>query len=478
MMSRNICGAVLLGAILSQAGWAQEPQPPDQNGQNDTASPDQRVAPAPALAGGLLSEGGGSSRDGATHGPVVPAIVGGYGSSLAFTTEMQRSNYIRGGASVQNAFTNNSFLTPTGAGTNDTLSVFPHIALDQSRPRVHWLLSYAGGYSYNSNLRPQNFTSQDLDFDLQYRLSPHTTARVSELVSYTSGVFVAPSNFSGTIPGVPEGSNPFIATPLSTQFGNLSRGEIGYQLSAGSAVGASGGYNVHRFSNLPPDSVLLNTQSENAAGFYMHRILPGNWLGVSYTFQQLTFSPTPGETFIHSAFVFDTIALRENMSLTFFAGPQYSDDTAPVSFGSQVLTVQKAWSGAGGASYSWQGSNTSVTVDVARRLSDGAGLLGTAEVNSATGAFRRRITRNWSAEAGASFAINDALNPALTDKSSIRSAAGEFDVARQFSEKLFLRFGYVRQFQSTTAADATRTDANRNQFLLTLTYQFTRPWGR
>jgi len=62
MKSDNIFSVVLLGVILGQGAWAQESAPQHQN---DTAPPDagQRVAPAPALTGGLLPEVGGSGSD-------------------------------------------------------------------------------------------------------------------------------------------------------------------------------------------------------------------------------------------------------------------------------------------------------------------------------------------------------------------------------------------------------------------------------
>jgi hypothetical protein len=485
---RNIFGVLMVSAVLCQAGRAQEPgsqapqNPPADTGQapvDSQADTSQRAVPAPALTGGLLS-GGEAGSPGAwiAQGPVVPAIVAGYGNSLAFSTEMSRSNYIRGGGAAQFAYTDNASLSPVGVGSNVTLSLFPQIALDQSRSRIHWLLNYAGGYTYNNNLKPQNSTSQDLGLDVQYRVSPHVNVRVSEVVGYVSGIFGPTVNYYGTAPGIPQGNNPYVVTPLSTHFDNVSRGEIGYQFSGSSAVGASGGYTTSRFSNLAPGTVLLNTEMEDAAGFYMHRIHPGNWLGVSYLFQHLTYPPSASETFIHSPLVFDTITLREHMSLSFFAGPQYYEDTAPVSLGSSTLVSENKWTGAGGASFGWQGSQTSAYISVVRRLIDGGGLLGTSEVTSADGGLRRQFTQVWSGELGGSYALSDALNPGVTNTSRIRSAVIALNVQRQFSERLFLRFGYAHQFQNTTSTVLPTGDANRNQFVVTLAYIFARPWGR
>jgi hypothetical protein len=391
---------------------------------------------------------------------------------------MDRSNYIRGGGAVQAAWEDNASLSSVGTGSNFTFSVFPQIALDQSKSRIRWALNYAGGYTYNSNLKPQNFTSQDLGLDVQYRFSPHVNARVTEAVDYTSGLFGPTVTYFGTAPGIPQGNNPFIATPLSTHFNNISRGEIGYQFSPGSAVGASGGYTTSRYSNLYPGTMLLNTEMQDAAGFFMHRIYPGNWLGAAYVFQHLTFPPSLSETFIHSALAFDTITLRENMSLSFFAGPQYYDDTAPTTFGSATVIMQKKWTAAGGASFAWQGPQTSAFITGTRRLVDGGGLLGTAEVTSGVVGFRRQFTRVWSGELGGSYAVNDAISSTVTNTSSIHSASVAVSAQRQFSEKLFLRLGYAHQFQDTTSMVLPTGTANRNQLMVTLSYQFAKPWGR
>jgi hypothetical protein len=509
MKSRNIFGAVLLGAILSQGGWAQESQPQDQqesqpqnqNDQNDTAPLDtsQHVAPAPALAGGLLPQWGGSS-DWTTRGPAVPAIVGGYGSSLAFSTEMERSNFIRGGVAVQTGYDDNPYLSTSSNANNFVVSVLPQIVLDQTRARVHWLLDYSGGYTFNQQLQVHNTTSQNLGFDLQYRMSPHVNVRVTENLHYTSGLFSPADNYDGTAPGVPQGNNPFIVTPLATEFANLSRGEIDYQFSGSAVMGASGGYSTYRYSNTPPGFNLLNTTSQDAAGFYLHRLTLNNWLGTSYTFQHLMFSPTPGETFIHSLLIFDTITLRQHMALSFFAGPQYFQDTAPVSvhqsrtlsflLGPQysedaavlsspsVLAEQTGWTTAAGVSYGWQGPHTSAAVSVVRRLSDGGGLLGAAQVTSAMGGFRRQLTRNWWGELGANYALSEALSSTLTNTSSIRSASGGFGVERRFGERVSVRFAYLHQFQNIAAVTSTNNGANRDELIVTLSYLFTRPWGR
>jgi hypothetical protein len=499
MKSRNLFGVVLLGVVLGQAGWAQESQP--QN-QNDTAPPDagQRAAPAPALTGGWLSEGGGGGSDWTTRPPAVPAIVGGYGSSLAFSTEMERSNFIRGGVAVQTGYDNNPYLSSGGNGNNFAVSVLPQIALDQTRARIHWLLQYSGGYTFNDQLQVHDTTSQNLGFDLQYRMSPHVNVRLTENLHYSSGLFAPGNNYDGTAPGVPQGSNPFIVTPLATEFGNLAQGEIDYQFSGSAVMGASGGYTTNRYSNAPPGFDLLNTTSEDAAGFYMHRLKQNNWLGTSYTFQHLTFPPTESETFIHSLLIFDTITLRQHMTLSFFAGPQYSQDTSPVSShqsrtlsflagppysadaavvsSSSTLVEQAGWSTAAGVSYSWQGPHTSAAVSVVRRLSDGGGLLGAAEVNSATGALRRQLTRNWWGEINASYAMNQALSPTLTDTSSIQYASGGFSAERRLGERVTVRLIYQHQFQNIARIESNNNGANRDQFIVTLAYLFTRPWGR
>lgn len=487
MYRHFVLGTVLLFAGLSMFAQTQTPtQAPTQTQTQDQQPPsdssqsgDRSGAPAAAVGGALLVPGTDES-EGESYWmkrPVVPAIVGGYGSSLAFGSEMERSNYIRGGVTLQTTYDDNPFLTNPSV-TNYTYSIFPQISLDQSRSRVRWLLNYAGGYTYNQKLSNQNQTSQNFNFDVEYRVSPHVNVRATETISLTTGLFGPVNNFNGTVPGVPLGTNPYVLTPLAKEFSTTTRGDISYQFSATDVVGASGGLNTLKYRDAAPGTLLLDTQGEDAAGYYMHRITESNWLGGSYVFQHLGYSPGLNNTVVHSMLGFDTWQVKPTMTISLFAGPQYADDRLQVTPPSSPAISSTQWSFSGGASYSWQGQHTSVSLSYARRIADGGGVLGSVQLNSVSGSLRQRLSPRWSMLLNVDYGGNDALSPAVAQTQSFTYVSGGASVTRQFGQSCFLQVGYTRQNQNTKGLSSLSTDAHRNYVIASFSYQFARPWGR
>jgi hypothetical protein len=52
---------------------------------------------------------------------------------------------------------------------------------------MRWTLGYAGGLTVNQKITSQNEGSHNLNFDSQYRLSPHVNLRVARSFSMTTG---------------------------------------------------------------------------------------------------------------------------------------------------------------------------------------------------------------------------------------------------------------------------------------------------
>jgi hypothetical protein len=457
-------------------------QTQNQQTQPDAGLPSgEGAAPAAALSGAYLMPGaeGGESESYWTlrSRPALPGIVGGYGSSLAFLSEMERSNYIRGGLTLQTTYDSNALLS-NPAESSYTYSIFPQIALDQSRSRVRWLLNYAGGFTYNQKLSTQNQTSQNFNFDLEYRLAPHVNLRVTQVVNLTTGLFGPVNTFNGTAPGVPVGTNPFVLTPLSKTLRTVTQTDMSYQFSATDAVGTSGGFNILRYRDTPPGIALVDTTSEDAAAYYMHRVTSSDWVGGSYVFQHLGYSPVINDTVVHSAIAFDTWQLKPSMTISLFIGPQYSDNRFPSNSTSSQALYSTKWSASAGASYGWQARHTSISLAYARRIADGGGALGSVMLDSVEGSLRQQVTPRWVFALYGNYGANNALIPAGGLSQSTNSAAGGVSVTRQFGPNCFLEVGYSRQNQSTTGVSSLTSDASKNLVIASFSYQFARPWGR
>src|SRR5215471_18232304 len=112
-----------LGLSTMARGQDQATQEPT----NDSSA--TRSTPAPALSGIVGIDAESSSQD-IQELPQVPTFLGGQGSTLALTTEMERSNYLRGGINISEAYNDNAFLGNGPQVGNTTFSVFPNIEFD------------------------------------------------------------------------------------------------------------------------------------------------------------------------------------------------------------------------------------------------------------------------------------------------------------------------------------------------------------
>jgi hypothetical protein len=442
---------------------------------------DKRSAPAaPALTGIVNPDTQGTDEEESSALPRIPALLGGPGASLAFSSEGERSNYLRGGVNVGAAYDDNALLTPNNRLGNTTYSVFPNVALDLRRPRVRWTLGYAGGLTVNQRLSERNQGAHDLTFDLGYRLSPHVNLRLAEDFGLSSGIFDARSNALQAGPGVPNGS---LITPLSRKRTSYTVGEINYHFALNDVVGASGSFYDLHYRDVPPAGItslaLTDTRTAAASAFWFHRLLKRDWLGASYRFQHFTFDPS-GETRVHSFAAANTLTVGKNLNISGFIGPEYSDNHGLVAGGTGQQTQFTKWLLAGGIEAGWQGRHTSVATGYSRRLNDGGGILGAVRAQDVHVSFRREFLPGWAGGLGVSYGDSKSLTVLnAASASSIRAATGSASVERSLGRKFAIRADYAHAFQRQSATTLVpEFNVDRNRLSLTLGYQWTKALGR
>ena len=462
-----ILGLVLAGLLMVAEAQNPPAQTPDAS----------RSTPAPALSGVMGIDPQVPEEDTSSSLPQIPALLGGKGTSLAFQSELGRSNYLRGGLSVGASYDDNPLLVTTGAESNTGYSVFPSMAMEQSWPRIRWMLAYAGGLTVNQNLTNRNQGSHDLNFDSQFRLSPHVNLRVAEDFAVTTGFFDGGNGvaISGT-----GGPNASLITPLATQRTNSTTVETNYHFALNDVIGASGSFYDLHFTNVPTSSAIANTQTESGSAFWLHRIFRHNWAGASYRFDRLTFDPSGGETRVHSFVLVDTLGLTNGFTFSGFVGPQYSDNRGLVPEVGDTISQFQEWSVAGGVEAGWQSARTSVSTGFSRRITDGGGLLGAVRSQAAHGDLRRELFPGWAVRVGGSYGNNKALTAAFGGSgSTINVTSASASLERNVGKSLGLRLGYSHDFQQQSGfADPTqRLDAHRNRFFVTLSYQWAKPLG-
>jgi len=419
----------------------------------------------------------------------APALLGGDAGSLAFSSELERSNYLRGGITVGTTYDDNAGNAVSPKIGDFSYSILPNIQLDQTRSRLHWVLGYLGGFTANQRLTSRNQGSHNLNGSLQYRLSPHMDLRLSDSFLDTTGLLQQFQNGIGTpVTGPVNQPNQTLITPLAKNLNNTGNVDWSYQFSRDDMIGAGGTFYDAHFRDLPAGSTtLLDTNTRTGDVYWNHRFTARNWTGITYKFQRLDVGSGTNLTKTHSLLLSHTIYLREHMTLSFFAGPEYSEIDSvivtanvvpPVISFATVSNSEHQLSASGGGSFGWQGQLTSARLEVSRRVSDGGGVLGAVVLNSVEGGIRRQLARTTAAHLNAMYGHNRELG-SFTTGTPLNSATGSVGLEQQMGQNFMLRLDYGRDYQTGSTTSTTTTGSvNHNRGTVSISYNFTRPMGR
>jgi hypothetical protein len=406
---------------------------------------------------------------------LMPAPISGEGYSMGFTSET-RSNYLRGGLVFSSAYDSDATTGTNGKPIEEmSYSIWPTISLDQTRSRLHWVLTYSPGFTFYQKTSGLNQADQNLGVNLSYRLSPHVTISARDSLMKTSNVLNQPtSDLPSPVSGGVTVPNNSVIAPLADTLTNNANLSITYQFSANGMVGASGTFTNLYYPNEAQVPGLYDSSSRGGSVFYNHRLSKMHYIGATYQYQMFFAYPTIGqsETQTTSIYLFYTVYLKPTLSISVFGGPQYSNT---VQVGLPTMT---GWSPAGGASMSWQGKLTSFAASYSRSINSGGGLSGAVEASTASGSFRRQLTRMLSISVGGNYSSNDVLDALPTFQTSGHTISGNASVQRQIGEHFNVQAQYTRLHQSYSDVPAISSAPNRNRAAVLISYQFSRPLGR
>jgi len=402
---------------------------------------------------------------------VAPPILTGAASPLAFTSESERSNYLRGGATGSFAY-NTNVINTTGSPVGDELyTISPFIDLDINRTRFRFSTIYSPGFTFYQHLTDRNQSNQSLGLNFAYRLSPHVTFTAQDSLAKTSTYSGLAFNTLAGVPNAIQSPNLAVVAPVSDTLINAASVGLSYQFGRNDMVGVTGNSSMLRYLNQSQTPGLFDSTGYGAGGYYTHRF-GRNYLGVNYLFQDFTTETIQLKTKTDSIYGSYTFYLKPNLSLSAFGGPQYSD-----TFGPGTVPIKK-WSPAGGGSVSWQGEQTSFAVTFSHRITDGGGLPGAVTANSVNASFRAQLTRTIIGAVGAGYSSNTALDPAFQSQSNGNSASATANVQRNFGEHFSGSVGYLYFHQSYNNIPVINTAPNQSQVSISVSYYFERPLGR
>jgi len=412
----------------------------------------------------------------------TPPPVSGATYPTAFIAE-ERSNLLEYGVAFTTAYTDNLLAGVAGQPVSDiSYSVAPTIAVDATTPRLHWVATYAPGFTFYQRTSARNESDENASFDFQYRLSPHVTLSARDGFLKSSNVFNQP-NFGalGAVSGGAQIPNFSVIAPLADILSNTGSVDLTYQFGLNGMVGASGTFTNLHYPHPSQVPGLFDSSSQGGSAFYSFRISKMHYLGVTYQYQRLLSYPTTGlsETQTHAVMMFYTLYPTTHVTVSFFGGPQYSDTVQPpVPPLNLPFPEAKAWTPAAGGSLSWQGRLTTLAFSYSHVIAGGGGLVGAVHLDSVTPSIRRQIYKTLSGTVGGAYTENKMIGNFQAGAYNGHSISGTALVEQLLGQHLSVRLGYTRLHQTYSGIAAIATNPNTNREFITISYHFARPLGR
>jgi hypothetical protein len=413
----------------------------------------------------------------------TPPPVSGQSYPTSVTSE-ERSNYLLGGLSFTSAYTDNSVGSVNGHPVSDvSYSMAPMLALDETASRLHFILTYAPGFTFYQRESSFNEADENASINFQYRLSPHVTFSARDGFQKSSSVFNQPDLAAGeAVSGGTQQANFSVIAPIADRLSNTGNVGITYQFAANSMVGAGGTFTNLHYPSQTEVPGLFDSSSQGGLIFYSVRVSKINYFGATYQYQRLLSYPAPGtnETQTHALLLFYTLNPTKRFSISVFGGPQHADIGPQVSdtVSNPPAPAFRSWNPSAGGSVGWQGRLSSVAVSYAHLISSGGGLIGAVKMDSVTASLHQQLSRTLSGSVAGGYAKNDVLTATPLIGSNGHSISGTAFLQQQVGEHLNLQLGYTRLHQDygTVAVLAATPDTNRE--FVSIFYQFSRPLGR
>lgn len=406
---------------------------------------------------------------------VTPPPVSGEAYPTSYQSEA-RSNYLEGGLNFSTAYTDNVLGGISEHPISDvSYSVWPTLTLDQTRSRMHWLVSYAPGFTFYQRTSARNEADNNLALNFEYRLSPHVTLKVIDSFRKSSNVFnqvdyLSPTPISGSIQAPEQNFIP----PIADQVSNNGSLQLTYQFRENGMVGVTAAATDLYYPNPGQVPGVYNSSSRGGSSFYAHRLSGKHYIGASYQYQLLRAFPTgfTAETQTHSAFFFYTAYLKPTFTVSVFGGPQYAITQE------SLVPPLHSWSPGVGASLGWQARETNLAVSYSRTIASGGGLVGAVHQDAGNVALRQQLNRLLSVGLAGNYTNVQVLDPLVSFSGGGHMLSGTASIQRQVGEHFGVSLGYTRLHETYSDIGALSGVPDINREWVSITYQFARPVGR
>lgn len=405
-------------------------------------------------------------------GMATPSPVNIGGGSISLGVENERANYLRMGFSVQGSFNDNPFLT-TPPQSDEAYTASPYLAFSMTRSRASWDLQYSPGFTFYQHFHSQNQSTHNLSTGLEFRLSPHVTFMLRDAMIKTSEASgeLEPNVVGGITSATPVQTLTVIA-PGADLISNAAAGEVTYQFGRNASVGISGDSSELHYLDLDQFSGLFDSSARGGQAFYSHRLGQKNYIGMTYSFEDIVTHPLERTTQVHSPTFFYSLYFTPHISLSVFGGAQYAETS-----GSSVA-VAPAWSSTEGGSFNWQGERTSAIVSLSRSISPGGGLATAVHGINSAASLRHQFSENVIGTISEIYSDNDVLEALALFSTGGRTLSTGASLQRTFKKHFVVQIGYTRLDENYKNIQVLSNNSSQNRGWMSLAYSFERPLGR
>ena len=411
----------------------------------------------------------------ATDEPVIPATLEGQRARGELLAEPSGPNFLTGGVTITQMYTDNAQLTNTGNMSNLSYDIQPQIAVNHAGPRLAYSMAASAGFVVNRDIQEQNQATQGGTLDLTYNLRQFTTLRVSESFTNTTGLWSGPAAGAGGGGNIGAAQQPNQSLLTYGRFWtNTALAELNHQFT----LNGTGGLRATHFYTWFPDNAtspvvgsIYGGQTYSAEAFYNHRFSSRQWIGTTLRAQRFDVGRPLGRTDSGSLLLLYGIDIRQGTTLSFFAGPELSVTSTQGLVPTPTLVPSRMWSPATGAVFSQTGRNTAATVSFVRQVSDGGGLPSAVTLNYANGDVLRQLTRHVAIELGFGYAHGTPIVGSQT----IRTYSGYMQCTYRIGRNYAFFTGFSRDDNSSPDS---HMSAAANRVWVSFAYNFLRPLGQ
>ena len=376
-----------------------------------------------------------------------------------------------------------SFYSNGGSGSGWWLyHLTPSVRIQQFFPKFSWYVGYSGGFQTYLNQSGagngnNHLFSQSASAGFIWQMSPHWQLMGNDSFNYSANPF----DSYLTTPGTPtmNNPNPIVYTPLTQFTQNYGTMTLTNKLTKVDTLSFNGTANLRRTStyDLLTSVPFYNLVSYGGRASYAHQLSPRLTLGAGYDYNSLDFGRGIQRSGIQTISGTVEYLLRPNMTISGWAGPEYTQTKTIVSIlGESFVTHNSFWNVALGANFGWQTIHNSVRAGFNRQVSDGGGLLATVQLNSFYVNYRRMLNAKWNAGAGATYSHNVSTTTANRNFNNFWvNASVNYKIAKSLNATA--NYGFANTAQSNVFLGGS-THYQTNIVSASISYSWNHPLGR